>query len=231
MFPCGDSRGYNSLCAMKHNNRKINACRRFSGPASNLARARVVLCWSLVAFISAPTRAQSRDDYCGDRWPQVFDQSPDRARSGRYVNSTYGYSVLIPVGLQGFTRGSGAERGLFIALSAQPRSYLSLDASYDVFYDITAEGVHQRDLNTIRLHDTVSVDESRQVQLAGQAGRRFVMRFECRGASDSRVHEEIIAVRNREIYRLDLQTTPDRFERDDRQLLALLRSWRWEALH
>jgi hypothetical protein len=214
---------------MKHNNRKINACRNFSGAASNLARTGVMLGWSLMAMISAPARAQSRDDYCGDRWPQML--APDRARSGRYVNSTYGYSVLIPMGLQGFTRGSAPERGLFIALSAQPRSYLSLDASYDVFYDITADGVHQRDLNTIRLHDAVSADESRDVRLAGQAGRRFVIRFECRGASEPRVHEEVIAVRNREIYRLDLQTTPDRFERDDRRLLALLRSWRWEALH
>jgi hypothetical protein len=216
---------------MKHNNRKINACRDLSGAASNFARAGVMLSWSLIALISAPTQAQSRDDYCGDRWPQLLDQSPDRARRGRYVNSIYGYSVLIPLGLQGFARGSAPERGLFIALSAQPRSYLSLDASYDVFYDITAEGVHLRDLNTIRLHDAVSADESRGVQLAGQAGRRFVMRFECRGASEPRVHEEIIAVRNREIYRLDLQTTPDRFERDERRLLALLRSWRWEALH
>jgi hypothetical protein len=37
-------------------------------------------------------------------------------------------------------------------------------------------------------------------------------------------------LRNREIYRLDLQSTPERYGQDVRYLDAMLKSWRWEAL-
>jgi len=56
------------------------------------------------------------------------------------------------------------------------------------------------------------------------------MRLQCRGTAEPLMHEEIIVVRNREIYRLDLQSSPGRFQRDLRQLETMLRSWRWEAL-
>lgn len=180
-------------------------------------------------LLSAIARAQSRDDYCAARSQRTLEQPHGEARIGRYVNQTYGYSVAIPAGLQAFTSASGPERGFIIALSQEPHVYLRVDASYDAFYDITAEGVHRRDRNTIRLHDTLLEDQDSEIALARQPGRRFVMRMQCRGGSEVVVHEEIIAVRNREIYRLDLQSTPERFDRDRRQLDALLESWRWEA--
>jgi hypothetical protein len=37
-------------------------------------------------------------------------------------------------------------------------------------------------------------------------------------------------VRNREIYRLNLQTLPERYADDVKVLDALLRSWRWQAI-
>ena len=54
----------------------------------------------------------------------------------------------------------GPERGFVIVLSQLPRAYLRVDASYDAFYDINPAGVHQRDLNAIRLHDAVLTDEA-----------------------------------------------------------------------
>lgn len=190
-----------------------------------------MLIWTVAILLSAPARAQSREDYCGDEPLRTLEQPGRQPRTGRYVNSIYGYSVGIPAPLQAFTGASGPERGFIIALSREPRAYLRVDASYDVFYDITADGVHRRDLNTIRLHDTLLGDVSGDVALAREPGRRFVLRMQCRGGNDVLVHEEIIAVRNREIYRLDLQTTPGRFDADERQLNALVKSWRWETLH
>jgi hypothetical protein len=189
-----------------------------------------MLVWTIAILLSAPARAQSREDYCGDLPRRALEQPGTDARTSRYVNKTYGYSVNIPVGLQAFTSASGPERGFIIALSQDPRAYLRVDASYDAFYDITAEGVHRRDLNTIRLHDTLLGDVSSEVALAREPARRFVVQMRCRGGGDVVVHEEIIAVRNREIYRLDLQSTPQRFDDDERQLNAMLKSWRWEAL-
>jgi len=151
-------------------------------------------------------------------------------RTGRYVNAAYGYSLAVPVGLGGIVSAAGPERGLLLALSPMPRAYLRADAGYDAFFDITPAGVHRRDLNTIRLHDAVIADEVADVSLSHQAGRRFLTRLQCRGEDDIVVHEAVIVVRSREIYRLDLQTTPDRLAQDRRQLEAMIRSWRWEAI-
>ncbi|HEY6451697.1 MAG TPA: hypothetical protein VIX87_03785 [Steroidobacteraceae bacterium] len=188
---------------------------------------------SLAAVLAAAVPCaygQSREAYCGAALLADFDPAADRAHSGRYVNSTYGYSVTIPPGLTAVTSASGPERGFMIRLSTAPRAFLSVDASYDAFYDITAAGVHRRDLNTIDLHDAVLEDAVAAATLAHSAGGRYRMRVQCRGHSSVGVHEEVIVLRKREIYRVDLQSTPERYAQDERLLEAVLKSWRWERL-
>ena len=216
---------------MGENNRKINARKDCSCATSNRTRPIVLVVWTALMPISAPAAAQNRDDFCGERLPGAFEQPTAQTHVGRYVNNVYGYSVDIPVGMQALTGASGPERGFVIPLSQAPRAYLRVDAAYDVFYDITADGVHRRDLNTIRLHDQLLSDQSGTVALAREPGLRAVIRLQCRGGSEILVHEEIIAVRQREIYRLDLQSTPDRLGEDERALNVLLKSWRWEPVH
>ena len=185
---------------------------------------------ALLALVSPGANAQNRADFCGPGLPRGFEPAPERMRSGRYVNAAYGYSVDIPARLAGIVGAAGPERGFLIALSDTPRAYLRVEAGYDAFYDITAAGVHRRDLNTIRLHDAMIADEAAQVSLAREAGGRFLMRLQCRGSGDLIVHEAVIVVRSREIYRLDLQSTPERLTQDRRLLDAMIRSWRWEAI-
>jgi hypothetical protein len=215
---------------MKRNNRKINAAVRQSSKSPDLCRTAAICALALSALGAVAAPAQSRDDFCGRELPQGFDPAPERTRSGRYVNAAYGYSVDIPAGLAAVISAVGPERGFLIALSAMPRAYLRVDAGYDAFYDITPAGVHHRDLNTIRLHDGVVGDEPADVSLSRVAGGRFLMRLQCRDAEEPVVHEAVIVVRRREIYRLDLQSTPDRLAQDRRQLDAMIRSWRWETI-
>jgi hypothetical protein len=215
---------------MKRNNRKINAAVRKSSKRLDLSRTAVICALTLSVLGPVDTSAQSRDDFCGLSVPQGFDSAPERTRSGRYVNAAYGYSVDVPAGLAGVVSAMGPERGFVIVLSQLPRAYLRVDAGYDAFYDINPAGVHRRDLNTIRLHDAVLADEAVAVSLAHESGGRFLMHLQCRGASDVVVHEAVIVVRGREIYRLDLQSTPERLAQDRRQLEAMIRSWRWEAI-
>jgi hypothetical protein len=215
---------------MSNNKRKINRSSACSCVASDLARAAMLLCWIALALISAPLGAQTRAGYCGVSLPSVLAQPADRGRTGRYVNQVYGYSVGIPPGQHAFVLPDGPERGFLMLLSAEARAFISVDAAYDVFYDITPAGVHQRDLNTVSLHDAVLADESADVRLAGEAARRSLMRLRCSDSADPRVHEEIIAMRNREIYRLDLQTTPERSSTDRTVLETMLKSWRWEPV-
>src|SRR5579864_7574716 len=103
-------------------------------------------------------RALAEAGFCGKLPKAGFDQPPNQLRSGHYVNSVYGYSVVIPSSLNGYASASGPERGFGIVLSWTPRAFLRVDAAYDSFFDITAQGAHQSDLSAIRLHDKVTGD-------------------------------------------------------------------------
>jgi hypothetical protein len=215
---------------MPQNSQQINAWKAQSSNPLHSWRPVTGALGLLLALSAVVVHAQSRSSDCADKLLPGFDQAPAVAHTGRYINHTYGYSVLIPQGLTAFSAADGAQRGFVIEISSAPRARLSVDASYDAFYDITAAGVHQRDLNTIRLHNALIDDHVTQATLARIPGQRSLLRVQCRDASAPIVREAIIVLRNREIYRLDLQTTPERRARDVRYLDAMLKSWRWEAL-
>jgi len=213
---------------MINNYFKINADHYY--PRATSAWCAPLLGWIVLLVASAPGHAQSRDDYCGTAVPAVLEQQAARARSGRYVNAMYGYSVDIPPGTEAFPNPGETERGFSILLSRAPLALLRVDASYDVFYDLTPGGVHLRDLNTIRLHDALLDDQSADAVLALEPARRSRMQLRCSASGELRAHEEIITVRRREIYRIDLATTPERLAIDSRVMDHLVKSWRWEPV-
>jgi hypothetical protein len=215
---------------MQQNDRKIKGSIGPSSKQLDLARAFAALIVCLLPLLGGTAAAQSRDDYCGGGWPQGFEARPERVRSGRYVNPTYGYSVDVPAKLSAYISAVGPERGFVIGLSDSPRAFLRVDAGYDAFYDIDAMGVHRRDLSTVRLHDAVLADQAAGAALAQVAGARYLMHVQCHADGALGIHDEVIVVRNREIYRLDLQTTASRYEQDRLQLEAMMRSWRWETV-
>src|ERR1700722_14916630 len=92
--------------------------------------------WIAAATVGASGAAQARGEFCGSVPPPGFDQPPNRSHTGRYDNPLYGYSVTIPGPLSAYSQSGGAERGFGIVLSWTPRAYLSVDAAYDVYYDI-----------------------------------------------------------------------------------------------
>ncbi|MFI4865656.1 MAG: hypothetical protein ACHQDB_00975 [Steroidobacterales bacterium] len=180
------------------------------------------------ATLVASGAVQARGEFCGSVPAPGFDQAPNRAHAVRYDNPLYGYSVAIPAPLSAYSQSGVAERGFGIVLSWTPRAYLSVDAAYDVYYDISAEGVHRRDINAIRLHDVVVADHSSAVSLAQAAGGRYVTHVQCAGSPQIYIHDDVIVVRNREIYRLNLQSVPERYAADVKVLDAMLRSWHWQ---
>jgi len=165
--------------------------------------------------------------YCGAEPAPGFDLSPNHAHTGRYVNAVYGYAVTIPAGLTGYSSAAGPQRGFGIVLSWAPRAYLRVDAAYDAFYSITADAVHMRDVVGVRLFDTLLSDQKNPAALAHVPGGRYLMRVRCPGSAQVYVHEDVIVMRRREIYRLDLQTVPSRYASDVRLLDAMLPTWRW----
>lgn len=182
----------------------------------------------LALGLTAPAHASS--DFCHGAAADGPDRAPGAAHVGLYVNRAYGYAVRIPQGWTAYGDPSGPERGVRIALARSSRVYLRVDAAYDAFYDITAEGVHARDRNAIRLHDTLLGEEGTSASLAQTPGRRYVMRVQCAGDPQTYIHDVVIAVRRREIYRLHLCSLPERYAADRKLLNAMLRSWRWEAI-
>jgi hypothetical protein len=183
-----------------------------------------------VCALAAPGTARARGEFCGTVPAAGFDQPPNTAHAGQYLNQLYGYAVTIPQRLSAYTPAGTPQRGFGIVLSWSPRAYLGVDAAYDAFYDITADGVHRRDLNAIRLHDQVVDDQPASYSLAHAAGGRYLTRVRCSGDPQVYIHDDVIVVRNREIYRLNLQTLPERYAADVKVLDALLRSWRWQAI-
>ena len=138
--------------------------------------------------------------------------------------------MTIPQQLTAYTPAGGPARGFGIVLSWMPRAYLRVDAAYDVYYDITADGIHRRDLNAIRLHDDLLADQPASLNLDRTSGGRYLTRVQCAGDAHVYIHDDVIVVRNREIYRLDLQSLPERYASDVKVLDAMLRSWRWLAV-
>ncbi|MGH8143977.1 MAG: hypothetical protein ACREU2_15860 [Steroidobacteraceae bacterium] len=165
--------------------------------------------------------------YCGAVPAAGFDRAPNRAHTGRYVNGVYGYAVSIPPGFIGYSSAHGPQRGFGIVLSWAPRAYLSVDAAYDAFYDITADGVHRRDVVGVRLFDTLVSDQKTAGALAHDPGGRYLMRVRCPGSAQVYIHDEVIVMRRREIYRVELQTVPSRYASDVKILEAMLPTWEW----
>jgi hypothetical protein len=149
------------------------------------------------------------------------------ARRGRYTNRLYGYAVTIPDQRLGYAPASAPARDLVIPLSAKPSALLRVDAAYDALYDISAAGVHTRDRVDVGLFDQLLSDDAQAFSLAGVAGGRYRMQVLCRADRQPLVLESIIVVRNREIYRLDLKTHPNRLREDEALLDAMAGSWSW----
>jgi hypothetical protein len=187
-------------------------------------------CACLLAGALAPSAALARGEFCGTLPPSGFDQPPNAAHAGRYSNPVYGYSVRIPAPLRAYTQAGAPERGFGMVLSWTPRAYLSVDAAYDAYYDIDADGVHRRDINAMRLHDQVQADQVGSFVLAHSAGGRYMTRVQCASDPQVYIHDDVIVVRNREIYRLNLQSVPERYGADRKVLDAMLRSWRWQPI-
>ena len=178
-------------------------------------------------FLMSNSALAAGGDFCGKFPAAGFDQPPNQPRSGHYVNAEYGYSLVIPPGLNGYVSAQGPERGFGIVLSWTPRAFLRVDAAYDAFFDITPQGVHRSDLTTIRLHDTVVEDQPASFTLAQKQGGRYLTRVRCGSDPQIFIHDQVIVMVNREIYRLDLQTVPERYDDDVRVINAMLQSWQW----
>jgi hypothetical protein len=208
-------------------------------PTNRLVAAAVALLVSAAIVIAIavgtgnrrPKGASQADagsqSYCRHFAADTAVSAAAQALRGRYTNRLYGYAVTIPDQRVGYAPSSAPARDLVIPLAAKPSALLRVDAAYDALYDITAMGVHTRDRVNVALFDRLLSDDAQPFSLAGVSGGRYRMQLLCRADRQPLVLESIIVVRNREIYRLDLQTRPNRLREDETLLDATAGSWSW----
>jgi hypothetical protein len=195
--------------------------------AGRRRRALIACACATAGLLSNVGVAASR--YCGAAPAAGFDQPPNHPHTGKYVNAVYGYSVTIPKSFSGYSASIGPQSGFVLVLSWNPRAFVQVEATYDSFFDITAQGVHRSDMNAYRQHDSVISDQAQDTVLAKKQGGRFVTSVRCDDSHIS-IHDDVIVMVNREVYRLDLHTVPERYDSDVAVLNAMLRSWHWEQI-
>lgn len=182
---------------------------------------------SLIDPAASGRGAQLLNPHCRNVPGADFEPASARPLTGQFDDAPYGYAVTIPPGITAQAAAGSPPPGFGILLSSTPRVYLRVEAAYDVFYDITAAAVHRRDVQGLRLHDRLLEERSASGSLGGEPAERDRMRFQCPGDPQIYLHDGFIVLRNREIYRLELQTVPARYAQDEALLQALQRSWRW----
>ena len=171
--------------------------------------------------------AAQADPFCGPSLVAGLSLAPNPAHAGPYANPLYRYAVTVPAGLTGYTPVTAAPRGFIVPLAGATAADLRVDAAYDAMYDVTAAGVHTRDTMNVRLFDRLLSDHAEAASLDGAPGGRYQMQVICPGSTQIHVFDDVIVMRNRELYRLELQTTPQRAPQDEVLLEQMLTSWRW----
>lgn len=148
---------------------------------------------------------------------------------GRYTNVDYGYSVRIPDSLTAFRSTPPApNHGFGMDLSESPRSYLWVDASYDVFeYSGTlAESIRDSLIDRGAAHAKIRKESS--TRLGNLSAVHVIIDYELRGSA--MISETINARRKANgigiIYSINLESARERFERDSKVVEALRREWR-----
>jgi hypothetical protein len=180
-----------------------------------------------ISGAAANAAVAQADPFCGPGLVAGLSLAPNPAHAGRYANPLYRYAVTVPAGLTGYTGVAAAPRGFTVPLGGAVAADLRVDAAYDALYDVTAAGVHTRDTMNVRLFDRLVSDHAEPASLDGAPGGRYRMQVMCPGSTQIHVFDDVIVMRNREIYRLELQTTPQRAPQDELLLEQMLASWRW----
>ena len=161
------------------------------------------------------------------------------AFEGRYSNYDYAYSVQIPDGMIGFgscltNHGFGinladptsrlwleqAKSGIF------PRSYLSVDASYNALFWQSLNQAAKSNLEYLKEDGAFNIElvNKTRIRLSSLPAIRLVLKYDESG--ETMVKVLVIAFRRQGdiVYTLDLTTTALRYDKDNESLSRLQRT-------
>ncbi len=153
--------------------------------------------------------------------------------TGKYVNYSYGFSVVIPIGFKGFWNSARcfagrdgctcmSDHGRIIPLSAEPfepERHIEVFAGYAADLDEpTVKAEVDKHLQWIRERSrqgSVSVLKQSSMTLAGLKAQRVAVRYYDKKLNQWMVEDFVEALRKRDVeYSVSLRTTEKAYEHD-----------------
>lgn len=159
--------------------------------------------------------------------PKGLLERPRAEFTGQYTNHVYGYSVVIPQGLRGFSSPPPApQHGFGVPIGNEPRSYLMVSGSWNSLEYENVQRAADAEVESIReRHKVVSVD-FRKARLDGLDARRVVIHYTCGTPPTEFVEDTTIAIAAGKVLEVTLWTSQMKHREDERVLDAVLRSWK-----
>ena len=178
----------------------------------------------LILLMLASGHAGAGD--CGN-FPAVdFRGSSNPAFTSTYLNYPYGYRVRIPRGLAAYgTPAPAPNHGAGIILSWDPRSYLFVDATYNVLDFASLDAAADQAESFVREDSlkVLSVVRGRS-SLGRSQALRITIRHTC-GSGEVFVTDEYILLTRGIVYTVTLTAPESRYRSDRAVLEAIARSF------
>lgn len=161
----------------------------------------------------------------------------EKTYTGKYRNRAYGFSLVIPRGLQGYWNSSACEpdekygcicmtdHGRYIPLAND--AVIEAFAGYQMEPDWSASDQEKSKIALLRdnnAYEQVEVISSNQFQRGRLQGRRLVVSYVSNGKR--LMQDQIFAARQGVEYELMLNTTTERFQADEAQFEKVIASWK-----
>ena len=183
----------------------------------------------MVACTAAPATSHTK---------RIQALCPDeQTYTGKYRNSVFGFSIIIPAGLKGYWNSGRCapdekygcvclgDHGRVIPLSDQ--SAIDAFVGWQMEDEWTLRDYENNEVATLKHKEGVNqvrLLSSKSIRLGNVRARRFIMQFS--ENNKSVVAERIIALYKGVEYQLILSTVPQRYRKDRREFDKLVASWR-----
>jgi len=154
---------------------------------------------------------------------------------GRYVNSNYGYSFLIPDAFKAISDPPPSpQHGVLIPLSEDARASIFVGGSYNSEEYRSASEAVDDDLKRMRENGSViASSQTRKMRLGGLPAKRSIVHYRTQASGEKLVQDLVVCIRkekNKEsvVYEIYLSTPEKRYGRDRHILDRVLHSWKNE---
>ena len=155
----------------------------------------------------------------------------------RYVNNTYGFSVVVPQGFTGLRSPAPLpNHGFCISLTPMLEANISVDGSYNAFYWTSLEEALSQEIEFVQPKGAELLTTERNfTHLAKLPAIKAIVKYKTPATNEIRLQEITVALRNSAkkesvVYTILLETSVARYPQDSKTLAQLLQTWKLSPL-